>query len=194
MRSHSPSVNFKTRLSEHISIFNELSNVTPSYSKAVDLIASVIPNNKIFICGNGGSASDSQHFAAELICRFESERLPCPWIELSSGNSTLTAIANDFNYEDIFKRQLLALGQPGDLLICLSTSGESVNVLEASKSAKTLGIKTLTFTGANTQSSLALLSDLSICVPSQSTAFIQEAHIFLLHCLASEIDLFFNGK
>jgi D-sedoheptulose 7-phosphate isomerase len=145
---------------------------------------------KVLACGNGGSASDSQHFAAELINRFEMERAPLAALALTTDTSNLTSIANDYAYEQVFAKQLKALGRRGDVLLALSTSGNSANVLEAIRTARELGVHVIGLTGNGGGKMAALLGadDVHICVPHKRTARIQEVHLLVLHCLCDAID------
>ena len=142
---------------------------------------------KILICGNGGSAADSQHIAAEFVGRFETERIALPAIALTTDTSALTALANDYNFERIFSRQVEALANKGDCLIAISTSGNSPNVISAVMTARNRGCKIIGMTGANGKK-LASLSDASILIPSERTARIQEAHITIAHIWCELID------
>ncbi len=142
---------------------------------------------KILLMGNGGSAADAQHIAAELVGRFEKERRGLAAIALTTDTSILTAVANDFHFEQIFARQLEALARPGDLVIGLSTSGNSANVLEAFRVARSLGVKTIAMAGKD-GGELARRADLALVVPSQHTARIQEVHITLGHILCAAVD------
>ena len=143
--------------------------------------------NTIFWCGNGGSASDSQHIAAELVGRFRNDRKPLKSIALTTDTSVLTCIANDYTYDDIFSRQLDALGVQGDLLVSISTSGNSESVNRAIKMAKTKGVATISLLGKSGGKALSL-SDTFILVPSETTARIQEAHIMIGHILCQLIE------
>ena len=145
---------------------------------------------KILACGNGGSAADAQHFAAELVGRFERERKELGAIALTTDSSILTAVGNDYSYQDIFSKQVRALGQPGDILLGISTSGNSANVIEAIHAAHQKGLHVVAFTGRDGGKIGPLLksSDVHLCVPSQRTARIQETHLVLLHCLCDGID------
>lgn len=151
------------------------------------LIETINSGNKILICGNGGSAADSQHFAAELVNRYKSQRKAIPAIALTTDTSNLTSISNDFNFEIIFQRQIEALGKKGDILIAISTSGKSQNIIKAVKIAKQLGLKTIALTGQNS-SELSRISELSIHVPSSKTDRIQESHILILHIFSDLIE------
>ena len=145
---------------------------------------------KVLACGNGGSAADAQHFAAELVNRFEIERPPLAAVALTTDSSTLTSIANDFAYQQVFSKQLRALGRRGDVLLAISTSGNSANMIEAVHAAHELGLRVIGLTG-NTGGKVAALlggEDVGICVPHKSTARIQEVHLLVLHCLCDAID------
>ena len=146
--------------------------------------------HKILVCGNGGSASDAQHFAAELVGRFECERRALPAIALIADSAILTAVANDYGYAAVFERQVQALGQAGDALIAISTSGNSDSVLQAIRAAQAKDLFCVALTGRSGGRVAALLSDndLEIRVPSESTARIQEVHILILHSLCDLID------
>lgn len=143
---------------------------------------------KLLICGNGGSAADAQHFAAEFMNRFRIDRQPWPAIALSTDTSVLTSIANDAAYEDVFARQVRALGRPGDVLIGLSTSGRSANVLAALKAARERGLITIGFTGEAGSEQMAGICDLMLAVPSNETARIQECHEFVYHVVAGMVE------
>jgi D-sedoheptulose 7-phosphate isomerase len=145
---------------------------------------------KILACGNGGSAADAQHFAAELVGRFERERRELPAIALSTDSSILTAIANDYSYEVIFSKQVKALGQKGDVLLGISTSGNSANVIAAIEAAHLKGMSVIAFTGKDGGKIKDILknSDVHLCVPADRTARIQETHLLLLHCLCDGVD------
>lgn len=160
-------------------------------SDAVDLMFSTLSQgNKILACGNGGSAADCQHFAAELVGRFEKERLPLPAIALTTDTSIITAIGNDYSFQDIFTKQVQAFGQPGDILLAISTSGNSSNVIEAIKAAKERDIAIIALTGRDGGKITHLLSDpdVHICVPHTRTARIQEVHLLVIHCICDCID------
>jgi D-sedoheptulose 7-phosphate isomerase len=158
---------------------------------AVELMAdSLAAGGKIMACGNGGSAADAQHFAAELLNRFEMERPPLAGIALTTDTSTLTSIANDYRYEDVFAKQVRALGRRGDVLLAISTSGNSPNVIEAMAAAHGAGVNVVALTGKNggRMSALIKQDDVHICVPAERTARIQEIHLLTIHCLCDGID------
>ncbi len=162
------------------------------------MVQSLLNGGKILSCGNGGSACDAQHFSSEMLNRFETERPSLPAIALSTDTSTLTSIANDYSYEEIFSKQVKALGQPGDILLAISTSGHSKNVVQAILAAqqKELQIVTLTGRDGGVVASLLNDTDVEIRVPAQSTARIQEVHLLIIHCLCDFIDhrLFITGE
>jgi D-sedoheptulose 7-phosphate isomerase len=151
---------------------------------------------KALACGNGGSAADAQHFAAELVNRFEMERPPLAAVALSTDTSTLTSIANDYAYEQVFAKQVRAIGRRGDVLLAISTSGNSPNVVEAVKVAHELGVRVIALTG-NGGGKLAGMvgdADVHVCVPHKKTARIQEVHLLVLHCLCDGIDFQLFGQ
>ncbi|MEO7727215.1 MAG: phosphoheptose isomerase [Burkholderiales bacterium] len=152
-------------------------------------------DGKILACGNGGSAADSQHFAAELLNRFEMERPGLAAIALTTDTSTLTSIANDYDFEQIFSKQIRALGHKNDVLLAISTSGNSKNVLAAVAAAHENGMSVVALTGRNGGKMTEVLqaSDVHVCVPAHSTARIQEVHLLTLHCLCDAIDCLLLG-
>jgi D-sedoheptulose 7-phosphate isomerase len=162
----------------------------PIVRAGVLLAEALRKGGKVLACGNGGSAADSQHFAAELINRFEMERAPLAALALTTDTSNLTSIANDYAYEQVFAKQLKALGRGGDVLLALSTSGNSANVMEAVRVAHQLGVHVIGLTGNGGGKMAALLGadDVHICVPHKRTARIQEVHLLVLHCLCDAID------
>ena len=161
-------------------------------ARAIGLMAASLKSGgKILACGNGGSAADAQHFAAELVNRFERERPPLASIALTTDSSTLTSIANDYGYEQVFEKQLRALGRKGDVLLAISTSGKSASVVAAVRAARELGVRTVALTGNGGGPMAGLLGaeDVHICVPHTRTMRIQEVHLLALHCLCDGIDL-----
>ena len=159
------------------------------------MVKCLLANGKILACGNGGSAADSQHFAGELLNRFERERPGLAAIALTTDTSTLTAIANDYEYEQVFSKQLSALGQAGDVLLGISTSGNSKNVARAVSTAheRDMRVVSLTGRGGGEIGKLLAAEDVHICVPHSQTARIQEVHLLTLHCLCDGIDCLLLG-
>ena len=154
------------------------------------MVKALLDGHKILSCGNGGSAADAQHFSSELLNRFESERPPLPAIALTTDSSTITAIANDYQYMDIFSKQIKALGQEGDVLLAISTSGHSANILQAVRAAHDRKLTVIALTGRSGGELASLLrdADVEIRVPAESTARIQETHLLTIHCLCDLID------
>jgi D-sedoheptulose 7-phosphate isomerase len=159
------------------------------------MVASLLANGKILACGNGGSAADSQHFAAELLNRFERERPGLAAMALTTDTSTLTSIANDYDYSQVFSKQVLALGQPRDVLLAISTSGNSPNVVAAIRAAheRDMRVVALTGRGGGEIGKHLAPADVHICVPHAVTARIQEVHLLTLHCLCDGIDCLLLG-
>ncbi len=160
-------------------------------ARAVALMADALrAGGKILACGNGGSAADAQHFAAELVNRFEIERAPLAALALTTDSSALTSIANDCGYEQVFAKQLRALGRRGDVLLAISTSGNSASVLQAIRAARESGIGVVALSGSGGGAMAPLLGagDVHLCVPHRNTARIQEVHLLVLHCLCDGID------
>ena len=151
---------------------------------------------KVLACGNGGSAADAQHFAAELVNRFERERPPLAAIALTTDTSALTSIANDYGYAQVFEKQLRALGRKGDVLLAISTSGNSASVISAVRAAREMGVRTVALTG-NAGGKMAPelgADDVHVCVPHARTVRIQEVHLLALHCLCDGIDFQLYGE
>ncbi len=168
-----------------------LHTTAPSIARAAEKIARAVQaNRKILSCGNGGSAADAQHFSAELLNRFERERPGLPAIALTTDSSTITSIANDYNYSQIFARTISVLGQAGDILLAISTSGNSPNVTEAVAAAHLRNMHVVALTGRDGGEMAKKLSqqDIEIRIPADSTARIQEVHGLVLHCLCDLID------
>jgi len=168
-----------------------LGTLVPDIVEAGRLMASALQaGHKIMSCGNGGSAADSQHFSAELLNRFERERAPLAGIALTTDTSTLTSISNDYEYNDVFSKQVRALGQTGDVLLAISTSGNSANVMRAMDVAHDKGVHIVALTGRDGGKMAPLLKapDVEIRVPAKVTARIQEVHLLTLHCLCDLID------
>ncbi len=165
--------------------------LAPHIARAVSLLSDcLLAGGKLLICGNGGSAADAQHFAAELVNRFEMERPGLAAIALTTDSSILTSIANDYDYSLVYAKQVAALGQAGDVLIAISTSGNSRNVVEAVQAAYGRDMRVLALTGSNRGliGELLVADDVQISVPSEHTARIQEVHGLIVHCLCDGID------
>ena len=163
---------------------------------AVELmVGALVGNGKILASGNGGSAADAQHFAAELVGRFEMERQGLAAIALTTDSSIMTAVANDYGYATVFERQVRALGQPGDVLLAISTSGNSPSVVEAVRSAQDNDLRVVALTGKGGGEIGRMLrdSDVHLCAPSDRTARIQEIHLLTVHCLCDGIDCLLLG-
>jgi D-sedoheptulose 7-phosphate isomerase len=167
----------------------------PLASASERMVECLMKEGKILSCGNGGSAADAQHFAAELLNRFEMERPPLAAMALSTDTSTLTSIANDYDFNAVFSKQVRALGQPDDLLLAISTSGNSPNVMEAIQAAHDRQMDVIALTGKKGGKIAALLgpNDVHICVPADRTARIQEVHLLCLHCMCDAIDCLLLG-
>lgn len=177
----SESIAVKQRVLEDEGLLHQLQRA------AETCIESLRAGGRILFMGNGGSAADAQHLAAELVSRFAYDRPGLPGLALTTDTSILTAVSNDYGYEDVFKRQVEAHGRRGDVLVALSTSGKSPNVLEGLRAARPLGVTTIALTGAG-GADLPSLSDICLCVPSMSTARIQECHILFGHILCGLIE------
>jgi D-sedoheptulose 7-phosphate isomerase len=174
-----------------------LETLSMPIAAAVDTMFTALANgNRILACGNGGSAADAQHFAAELIGRFERERPGLPAIALSTDSSVITAIANDYSFDQIFSKQVRALGQPGDVLLAITTSGNSANVLAAIGDAheREMIVVALTGKGGGRANEVLSDTDIHICVPSDRTARVQEVHLLTIHCLCDGIDAMLLGE
>jgi D-sedoheptulose 7-phosphate isomerase len=193
MNSVDQAENVPGGLAEHVEVFNVLLR---DHMAAIDKCARLIEETfdkggKLLLCGNGGSAADAQHIAAEFVGRYEKERRALPAIALTTDTSALTALANDYDFERIFSRQVEALATKGDCLIAISTSGESPNVLAAVMRAREIGCGVIGLTGANGKK-LASLCDAVVMVPSRRTARIQEAHITVAHYWCEALDQKFS--
>jgi len=189
---------WKDRLKEHSDVIKGISAdtelITMMNNAAKVIVQAYRSGGKLLICGNGGSAADSQHIAAELVSRFLIERKALDAESLTINTSSLTAIGNDYSFDQVFSRQVEAKGAKGDVLIGISTSGNSKNIIEAIKTAKGMEIKTIGLTGNNRESLIGRLSDYCIHVPSSSTPRIQEAHILIGHILCEFIENELFGK
>lgn len=178
----------RSGLEEHAEVFGRLASLAPTIQEAAGLlVATLSRGGKLMLCGNGGSAADSQHIAAELTGRFVKDRRPLAAMALSTDTSALTCIANDYGFDDVFSRQVRGLGREGDCLLALSTSGNSRNVLRAAEAARAAGIRVIGLLGRE-GGALRALCDIAIVVPSATTARIQEAHIFIGHTLCAMVE------
>ncbi|ETD69894.1 phosphoheptose isomerase [Pelistega indica] len=194
-------MDFSHRISQHFEENNNALTLSaeqlnaPLVTATQCLIQALDKGNKVLACGNGGSAADAQHFIAELVGRFERERKPLPGIALNTDTSILTAVGNDYGYNTVFSRQVEALGVSGDVLVAITTSGNSTNVIEAIKVAHEKGIRVIALSGKKGGALNQLLnpSDIHLCVPHDRTMRIQEIHILLLHILCDGIDLHLLG-
>lgn len=179
---------FNRMIDSHIQCFQNSKALAALVEKTGDLMLDALrEGHRIFVCGNGGSAADAQHFAAEIVGRFEKERRPFPAISLTTDTSILTAIGNDYGYNEVFSRQVTGLGSPGDILIGISTSGGSGNVIRAARTASDIGMKTIGLLGRD-GGRLKMLVDHALVVPEETTARIQEVHEFILHYWAWHIE------
>lgn len=180
--------NFQNYINDSLKNINNLGRCSDSIEKAVNLILdSLSSGGKVIFCGNGGSAADSQHLAAELMGRYLIDRHPLPAIALTVDSSALTAIGNDYGYENIFSRQLEGIGVSGDTLFAISTSGNSENVLNCVKTAKDNGINTIGLTG-NSGGKIGDICDVLVSVPSSQTNKIQEMHIMVGHYICGIVE------
>src|SRR4029077_15778293 len=182
------SSNLNRAIDDSVRMLESLRNLEPQVGRAADLIGeSFRTGNKLPVCGNGGSAADASHFATELVVRFTKDRRALPTICLSSDNGILTATGNDYGFSEIFARQVAAFGVPGDVLICLTTSGKSKNLIRALEEAKARKLKTIAFLGRGGGSTLGI-ADVDLLIESDSTARVQEAHKLLLHVLCEVVE------
>ncbi|PYJ78299.1 MAG: phosphoheptose isomerase [Verrucomicrobia bacterium] len=171
-----------------IETLQSLKKLEPEVARAADFITDCLTKrSKLLVCGNGGSASDAAHFATELVVRFAKDRPAYPAICLTGDGGLLTAAGNDYGFDEIFARQVAAFGVPGDLLICLTTSGKSKNVLRALEEARSRKLKTIAFLGRDGGSTIGI-ADVDLLVASDSTARIQEAHQLLLHVICEAME------
>jgi D-sedoheptulose 7-phosphate isomerase len=197
-----PSATLEARIAAHFDDSARLKQesakaLTAPIARAIGLMSGALKaGGKILACGNGGSAADAQHFAAELVNRFERERPPLAGIALTTDSSALTSIANDYGYDQVFEKQVRALGRPGDVLFAISTSGKSASVLAAARAARELGLRTVALTGngGGPLGGVLAAEDVHICVPHTRTMRIQEVHLLTLHCLCDGIDTQLFGE
>lgn len=179
---------FADTLAEHHAVIDGLGEQQTVLEQiASEMVRAILAGRKVLWCGNGGSASDSQHMAAEFVGRFRRERRGLPSIALTADTSILTSVSNDFGFEEVFRRQVEAHCVPGDILVGISTSGTSRNVCSALRAARQMGALTVAFTGAD-GGSAGMIADLTLRVPSKNTARIQEAHILCGHILCDWVD------
>ncbi len=179
---------FTRMIDSHIACFQNLKSLSTLAEETGDLmLGALLAGRRILICGNGGSAADAQHFAAEIVGRFEKERRAYPAVALTTDSSILTAIANDYGYEEVFSRQVEGLGASGDILIGISTSGGSGNVVRAVEAASNLGMKSIGLLGRD-GGRLKALVDHAIVIADKATVRIQEVHSFILHYWAWHIE------
>ena len=184
---------YKQAFEEHLTLFPKLNDLMDDIMRAAGYMLETIQSGKkIMVCGNGGSAADAQHFAAEMVGRFRRERRPWGAIALTTDTSILTAVGNDYSFEEIFARQVEALASPGDLFLGISTSGGSGNVLNAALCARIKGIKTVGLLG-NDGGSISRSVDCAVIVPCNVTARIQEVHSFVLHVWCEMMESAFAG-
>lgn len=183
-----PDSPFLAAIAEHRALFERLHEVDEAVERVGLRLADALrAGGKVMLCGNGGSAADSQHLAAELSGRFIDDRRPLAGLALSTDSSALTCIGNDYGFDHVFERQVRALGRPGDALVLISTSGRSANLLRAAEAARAAGIATVGLLGRDGGPLRALCDD-AVVVPSSVTARIQEAHIFIGHCWCAQIE------
>lgn len=170
--------------------------VEPIARSAALIVTSLLEGGKVLSCGNGGSAADAQHFSSEMLNRFERERPGLPALALTTDSSTITSIANDYDYQEIFSKQVNALGHPGDILLAISTSGNSGNVVKAINTAKERQMKVIALTGRDGGAMADQLhsEDVEIRVNTDSTARIQEVHLLVIHCLCDLVDTQLLGE
>jgi D-sedoheptulose 7-phosphate isomerase len=184
-----PKEMFESALAEHVEVVHGLARQQGVIEAiALAMNTALVGGGKILWCGNGGSAADCQHLAAEIVGRFRRERRGLPSIALTTDSSILTAVANDYGYECVFSRQVEALSQPGDVLVGISTSGNSKNVVLALEQGRSMGVTTIALTGAG-GGKLGVIADHTLAVPSTDTARIQEAHILVGHVVCDWLEL-----
>lgn len=186
-------MNVRTIFAEHAAVMEAAAALCPVLEQAIGMLrASLAAGHKVLACGNGGSAASAQHFVAELVCRFHTDRRALAAVALAADTATLTAIGNDYGYARVFARQIEALAGPGDVLVALSTSGNSANVIDAVRTARALGCKVIALTGGD-GGALAPEVDMAVCVPSAVTARIQEVHDVCIHAIAQALEEGIDG-
>ena len=189
-------IDYEKRIREHFAESARLKldaseTLAPPIARAARVMTDcLLSDGKILACGNGGSAADAQHFAAELVGRFERERPELPAIALTTDTSLLTAVANDYSFEQVFAKQVRALGSRGDVLLAISTSGSSGNVIAAVEAAhsRDMHVVAMTGKGGGRMNELLAATDVHLCVPHARTARIQEVHLLMIHCICDAID------
>ncbi|MEK6750239.1 MAG: SIS domain-containing protein [Pseudomonadota bacterium] len=183
-----PGLSLEQSLTDHLDAMQQVRTLQVPLQQAIALFRTAFARRgRVFVCGNGGSAADAQHFAAEFSGRYEKERRGYPVLALTTDTSALTAIGNDYGYEQVFARQVQAVTLEGDVLMLISTSGNSTNLTAAARVARARGVQTIALLGRD-GGALAREVDLSLIVPAQRTARIQEAHIFILHVLCEAFE------
>lgn len=187
-------LNYSEYLLDTLDVFQAMDDLNLDISLALQLMEETISQGgTLYFCGNGGSAADAQHWAAEFVGRFRVEGKPLPAIALTCNTSIITAIANDFSFDSVFSRQVEATGRHGDLLIAITTSGNSKSIVEAAKAAQSIGMKVIGFTGKS-GGELKNQSDLCLKIPSEVTEIIQHIHVTLGHYLAGELERQFRVR
>lgn len=188
MEGMSPAALLSQAIDGHREALDLLGGLSPQVDQAAGLLVDCLTGGgKVLLCGNGGSSSDAQHFAGELVGRFLTERQPLPAIALSGMEAAMTAIANDYSYEESYSRQVRAFGRPGDVLVAISTSGSSPNIIRAAEEARGLGMKVIGMTSSK-KGALEALSEVLLAAPSPFTPRVQEMHILLIHVLCEAVD------
>jgi phosphoheptose isomerase len=181
-------MSIRASLNDSIAAIRSIFDLEDTVARAANLLReTLLSGHKVLVCGNGGSGSDSSHFASELACRFVADRRPYPAISLTGDGSLLTAIGNDYSYPELFARQVKAFGAPGDLLVALTTSGKSENIKRALQQAKELELRSIALLGRDGGFCLGL-ADLELLIPEQVTARIQEAHKVIIHLLCELVE------
>ena len=181
-------MNILSIIDEHNAVMRDAAGLSPLLEEATSAMQTCLASgHKILVCGNGGSAASAQHFTAELVCRFRVDRRALPAIALTADSMALTAIANDYGYARVFARQVEAFGTPGDVLLAISTSGNSPNIIAAAETARSVACKVVALTGGD-GGALAPMADLALRVPSRVVARIQEVHDVWIHALAQALE------